>query len=99
MPHFVLIDEQGPNWDDARSMREQDGWAEHAKFMNALVEDRFVLLGGPVREGSKHRALLIVNSLSERTIRDRLAQDPWIRSGVLRIVTISPWELLLGELK
>jgi hypothetical protein len=27
-------------------MREQEDWAGHARFMNALAEDGFVVLGG-----------------------------------------------------
>jgi hypothetical protein len=30
-------------------MREQEGWDEHARFMDALVDDGFVLLGGSLR--------------------------------------------------
>ena len=29
-----------------RDMREQDGWDEHAKFMDGLVDEGFILLGG-----------------------------------------------------
>jgi hypothetical protein len=37
MPVFVLIRERGPNWDYSRGLREQDGWDEHAAFMDALA--------------------------------------------------------------
>ena len=33
-------------------MREQDGWDEHARFMNGLVDDGFIVLGGPL-EGDR----------------------------------------------
>jgi hypothetical protein len=33
-------------------MREQDAWDEHAAFMEALVDDGFVVLGGPIGEGN-----------------------------------------------
>lgn len=98
MALFVVINEQGPNWDDRRPMRAQPGWAEHARFMNALVDDRTVVLGGPVGQGSPHRALLILYAPHEQALRARLAEDPWMRSGVLRLGELLPWELLLGEL-
>ena len=80
-------------------MREQKGWAEHAAFMNGLMDDRVVALGGPIRKGPRHRALLILRAPDEETLRARLAEDPWMRSGVLRIGEVLPWELLLGELE
>ena len=98
MPLFVAINEQGPRWDPARSMREQDGWDEHATFMNALVVERTVVLGGPLPKGVHHRALLVLRAPDEETLRTRLAEDPWMRSGILRIGELLPWELLLGEL-
>lgn len=98
MPYFVVVNEQGPSWHDGRPMREQAGWAEHASFMNELTEKRFVVLGGPLKGGARHRAMLIVDAPDERTARRRLAEDPWMRSGLLRHLTIEPWEPLLGEL-
>ena len=98
MTVFALINEQGPKWDPSRPMREQVGWAEHADFMNALVADHLVALGGPLRKGPKHRAMLILRADDEKALIARLANDPWMRSGVLRIAELVPWELLLGEL-
>lgn len=57
-------------------MREQKQWNDHAKFMDYLAEDGFVVLGGPLGEGEK-RFLLIFNADSERTVKTRLAADPW----------------------
>ena len=98
LPLFVVINEQGPAWEPATPMREQPGWSAHAAFMNALVDDRVVLLGGPVGSGRSHRALLVLRAPDEASLRARLAEDPWMRSGVLRLGDVLPWELLLGEL-
>ena len=73
----------------------QDAWRPHADFMNALVADGFVLLGGPLEEPD---VLLIVREESEAAIRARLAPDPWHRQGLLTIKSISPWTLRLGSL-
>jgi uncharacterized protein YciI len=97
MALFVVIEEQGPGWDPKRVMREQKGWTEHANFMDALDTAHFVLLGGTLKY-SKHRAMLIVNASSEQELRKRLADDPWMRTGVLRTIEIYPWEILLGKL-
>jgi len=97
MALFAVINEQGPSWDPTRPMREQEGWAEHAAFMNALVDDHVVVLGGPLHKGPRHRALLILRATDEETLRARLAEDPWMRSGVLQSGELLAWELLLGE--
>lgn len=98
MPLFVVINEQGPTWEPHRAMREQKGWNEHATFMNMLVDEHLVILGGPLHDVHRHRALLVLRAPDEDTLRKRLEDDPWMRSGVLRISELLPWELLLGEL-
>ena len=45
---FAVRLERGGPWDWSRDLREQDGWDEHARFMDALAEDGFIVLGGPV---------------------------------------------------
>ena len=69
MELFVLRLERGGPWDWSRDMREQDGWDEHAKFMDGLVEEGFILLGGPL-EGDRE-TLHIIEASSEEAIRER----------------------------
>ena len=91
---FAVYEEPGPGWDTARPRREQDGWDEHAAFMDALVEDGFVVLGGPLGEG--RFVLLAVDSDDEAAVRARLAADPWlVEGGVLQISRIEPWTIFL----
>ncbi|MPZ52943.1 MAG: hypothetical protein GEU79_09470 [Acidimicrobiia bacterium] len=97
MPYYVVISDQGPAWIDSLPMREQEDWAGHAAFMNPLAEDGFVVLGGPIGDGTRHRARLIVRSNSEQDIRDRLARDPWAQLGLLVIESIEEWEVLLSN--
>jgi len=79
-------------------MREQAGWGEHAAFMNQLVERGVVVLGGPVGGSPRHRALLVARSPSEAELRNQLEQDPWMRTRILRLTSLEPWDLLLGRL-
>lgn len=95
MQYFAVTRERGPAWDGTRSMREQEGWAEHAAFMNALAADGFVLLGGPLGDGE--RILLIVDAESEGAVEARLADDPWTPMGLLRLARVEPWDILLGD--
>lgn len=96
MPFFVVITEQGPTWAPSVDMRQQDEWAGHASFMNALVDEGFVVLGGPIDTGDRHRARLIVKAESESEVRDRLAGDPWAQTGILTTRSVEEWEVLLG---
>jgi uncharacterized protein YciI len=93
MAYFVVTREPGPSWDGARPMREQDGWDAHARFMDALAAEGFVVLGGPVGGGT--RLLLIIEAEDEATIEARLAEDPWTPTEQLRIASIDPWQVLL----
>ncbi|TMD00941.1 MAG: hypothetical protein E6J05_02600 [Chloroflexi bacterium] len=93
--YYAVIRERGDSWDPARSMPEQERWAEHAAFMNALAAERFIVLGGPL--GESDRILLIINADSEEAIETRLAADPWTPMGLLRIAKVEAWEILLGD--
>ena len=93
MSYFVVIREAGPAWAPASATREQDQWTEHAAFMEALVDDGLVVLGGPLGDG--RTTLLIVEAGTEDEIRARLADDPWTPLGLLQISRIEPWEVLL----
>jgi len=92
---FALTEVCGPAWDPSRARRQQDGWDVHAAFMDGLVEDGFVVLGGPV--GSGEEVMLVVRAGSEAEIEARLAADPWLPMGILRIAKIERWEILLGD--
>jgi uncharacterized protein YciI len=90
---FAVRLKQGGPWDWSRDLREQDGWDAHARFMDGLVDDGFIVLGGPV--GSEHETLHAISAPSEQAVRERLAQDNWARNGMLTIKSIEPWTILL----
>src|SRR5262249_62170484 len=71
---FAVVREPGPAWDHGKPRAEQEAWAQHAAFMNALAEAGFVVLGGPLGDGSRN--LLIVDAVSGHGVESRLAQDP-----------------------
>ncbi|MDQ6637237.1 MAG: YciI family protein [Candidatus Dormibacteraeota bacterium] len=93
MAFFALTMVNGPSWDTSRQRREQRGWDEHAAFMDRLVEEGFVILGGPIGDGE--RTLLAVEAADEPEITARLEQDPWASMGLLRIGAIQPWTIWL----
>jgi uncharacterized protein YciI len=74
-------------------MREQEGWDEHARFMDDLVDSGFIVLGGPLENGRE--TLHIVASPTEESVRERFAADPWAANGMLRPVRIERWTIVL----
>jgi uncharacterized protein YciI len=96
---FAMIRKGGPAWDPARPLREQDKWDEHAAFMDDLFDEGFVVMAGPLGDGTpEHRVLLIFDADSESTIHARLDADPWTPMGVLDTVSVERWNVLLGDL-
>jgi uncharacterized protein YciI len=93
MPYFALTLVHGPGWDGGRPIRQQDGWSEHAAFMDALVDDGLIVVGGPIDQGE--RTLHLVEATDEDQIRARVAADPWAAMGLLEIGAIQRWELWL----
>jgi uncharacterized protein YciI len=90
---FAVRLERGGPWDWSRDLRGQDGWEEHARFMDELVEDGFIVLGGPL--DGEREILHAISAPSAQAVRERLAQDNWTENGMLTIVSIEPWTILL----
>lgn len=90
---FVVERGNGPGYDRARGRREQERWDEHAAYMDALVDEGFVVLGGPLGDGDT--VLLVIEALDEAEIRSRLAEDPWEPLKILTVDRITPWTLWL----
>jgi uncharacterized protein YciI len=88
---------RGGPWDGARGLRGQAGFDGHARFMDDLVDSGFIVLGGPLQ--GEREVLIIVNAPDEDTIRQRFADDPWIRSGMLTLTTVERWTILLDGLR
>jgi uncharacterized protein YciI len=94
---YVVRLARGGPWDWSRDMREQDGWNEHARFMNSLVDEDFIVLGGPL-DGDRE-TLHVVDAESEQEIRARFAQDNWAQNGMLTVRSLERWTILLDALR
>jgi hypothetical protein len=79
---FAVRLERGGPWDWSRDLREQDDWHEHARFTDSLVDDAFIVLGGPLKNGRD--VLHAISAPSEEVVRERLAEDNWARMGCSR---------------
>ncbi len=89
---LVVLLRSGPEWDASRPMEEQSGWPEHASFTDGLVDDGFIVLGGPLAD--EHRVAHVVEAESLDAVRATLARDPWSETH-LRVGSIDPWTLRL----
>ena len=91
---YLVTSVPGPAWDPARDRRDQEGWDEHAAFMNALEASGDVVLGGPAGDGDD--ALVLFDAPGEEAVRELLRGDPWSET-VLRIASIVEWTILLDS--
>jgi hypothetical protein len=90
---YVVLRRTGPRWDASLPLEQQEGWAAHASFMEDLVDQGFVVLGGPLAD--EHRVVLAVDASSEEAVRSTLARDPWGGTH-LEIDSIDRWTIRLG---
>jgi uncharacterized protein YciI len=92
---FIVISAAGDHRDLTRGSREQPFWDEHAVFIDRLVDDGFIMLGGPLTD--EGGALLVVRAGSEDEARARLVGDPWYEHGMLKLVSIKRWDIFIDR--
>lgn len=93
MPMFhVVLRQAGPEWLPGTPMEEQTGWEAHADYMDALVADGFIVLGGPVSDDG--RVVHAVEAESEEAVRATWAGDPWSETHLV-VDAIEPWTIRL----
>ncbi len=91
---FAVRLERGGPWDWSRGLRDQEGFDEHARYMDSLVDEGYIVLGGPLQEGRD--VLLAISAPSADAIRERLAdEDIWHRNEMLTVKSIEAWTILL----
>lgn len=61
--------------------------------MDSLVDEGFIVLGGPLEGGRD--VLHAISASSEEEVRTRLAEDNWAQNGMLTVTSIEPWTVLL----
>ena len=95
MPTFlVIVRRSGRDYQHDKPVEQQSGWREHAAFMDALVDDGFIVLGGPLED--EVRVAYAVEAESPEAVRERLARDPWHESH-LRVESIDRWTVRLDS--
>ena len=98
---FVVISSAGPNREPSKGTRDQPFWDEHAAFIDQVVEEGFLSMGGPLvdQDGLPQGALLIVNAQDENEVTQKLKNDPWFQRGILKLESIKRWQIFIDERK
>ena len=96
MPTFhVIVHRSGPEWNHGAPIEGQSGWEAHAAFMDGLVEQGALIMGGPLED--VRYTMHVIQAESEQGVRDLFATDPWWVNGMLRPVSIERWTILLDS--
>jgi len=89
---LVVLHRSGPEWDTAQPLEGQSAWEAHAEYMDGLVRDGVIVLGGPLAD--EHRVVHAVQAESEDAVRAIFARDPWGGSH-LEVASVAPWTIRL----
>jgi hypothetical protein len=93
---WVVNRAAGKGWDADKKVTEQDDWDAHAKLMDQMHGEAFVLFAGPL--GVKpFEAMMLVRAETEADVHERFAIDPWVTKDISRIVRVVRWHLRLGS--
>jgi uncharacterized protein len=94
---FVMISSAGRNRNPDKDTREQPFWSEHAEFIDRLVAEGFIWMGGPLPDDGG--SLLFFNANSEDEVREKMKNDPWQEHGILNPENIKRWEIFIDPRK
>ena len=95
MKTFIVLSTAGVHRDLSKGAREQPFWDEHAAFIDGLVDEGFILMGGPlVDEGG---GMLIVHADDEDAVRAKMSHDPWYHQQILDLVSIKRWDIFIDK--
>ncbi len=94
MPMFhVTLRRAGPEYDRSKPVDAQSRFAEHAVYMDSLVEDGVIVLGGLL---PNFRTAHAMNAESEEEVRAIWARDPWHESHLI-LESVEPWDIRLDS--
>jgi uncharacterized protein YciI len=98
---FLAISSAGPKADPSKLAREQPFWDEHAAFIDQLVAEGSIFMGGPLVDEAEipHGAVLIVSAEDENEVRSKLKNDPWFEKGILKLESVKRWQIFIDARK
>ena len=87
----VVLRRAGPEFDPELELGEQSHFAEHAAYMDSLLEDGHIVLGGLLPD---QRTAHAMEAESEEEVRAIWARDPWYESHLI-LESVEPWDIRL----
>jgi hypothetical protein len=75
---------------------DQDGWEEHAEFIDDLIERGIFVMGGPYADNSGSHTLL--EGVSADEARELVLRDPFVANGVFELENVQAWNVYVDEL-
>jgi uncharacterized protein YciI len=91
---FAVTRSRSVSWNAEQPLENQNGWTDHAQFMNNLESSGFVVAGGPLEDTPY--TFLAVRAENEAEVRAKFATDPWEATRMLETTRIVGWDLKLG---
>jgi hypothetical protein len=90
---LVRLRQAGPEFDHSKPLEQQSGWPDHAAFMDGLVEDGHIVLGGTLPNGATAHAF---EAETEDELREIWAHDPCHGSHLI-LESVEPWDIRLDS--
>jgi uncharacterized protein len=85
----------GPTWRSG-PIREQEGWDEHALFVDELVAEGKFVMGGPFSDNSG--SLILFEGISADEARAVMDTDPFVANGVFVVEDVRDWTVFVDTL-
>jgi uncharacterized protein YciI len=92
---FIVMSAAGSNRDHSQGARDQPYWDQHAAYIDNLIEEGFIMLGGPLPD--EGGAVLVVRADSEAEVRNRLGPDPWYVHRILALQSVRRWDIFIDR--
>jgi uncharacterized protein YciI len=86
----------GPTWADGGPPEVQPGWDEHEAFVDALVDQGTIVMGGPLSDYSG--SIVILEGITRDDARALMDKDPFVRNGVFMVEDIKEWTVYVDSL-
>ena len=97
--HMVLFS-LGPAWDPAKPPMQQPGIQDHVGYMQKLMKDQVMVLGGPFVEGPKiTSAFYILDAKTPAEARQLAESDPAVTKGLMKIDEVRTFLLFAATWK
>lgn len=93
--YYLLSYEPGPAWNSEAGLR-QESLAQHQKYLMTLFNNDYLVLAGDL--GQEGETLTVIRSETLEQARRLAAQDPAIKSDILK-VKIEKWQIKLSSVR